>query len=261
MSVSKSRGLPSAVQARVGWAEKHLDRLDKAIKRLVKDGETYALTREVDPGTFDHTYRVQLLAPIHEHIPLIIGDCLHNIRSVLDHAAFHAVREMRQGLTAEEESEIQFVIADTPERFAKQKERRGVVMGDVLTRIERFQPYQLPQLQNMLLARLRDLDIIDRHRRLHVAAISGSGIDLQEWFDGGIPEMRSPTWWTGPLEDGAIICRARFTRPRPDVDLRPAISVDVAIADVPGDPVLQNVTDMLRFTLGYIVAKVVPGIL
>lgn len=107
------------------------------------------------------------------HLGVIVGDFLHNERCVLDHLVWQLV--LLNGRKPNDRS--QFPITNTPEGFAAAAESslRGVA-SDHLALIETFQPYHLDgNPAEHVLAVLRDLSNIDKHRFVHPVLIAGEG--------------------------------------------------------------------------------------
>lgn len=263
MTAPHDRGVPEAIGSRVRWTKEHLERLDR-ICDGVAVGDTYEITRKVNRDAMQHTYYFTQLRPLPEDIALIVGDVVHNMRSVLDHVAFHAVTESRSRLTQEDKRQVTFVIADSAELFSHQQKRRGSAMGEVLTRIEAFQPYRGPRTyQNAHLAYLRDLSNTDKHRRLNIAVHVMEGFDLEQWTGGD--RLRSASWFDGPLVNGAMALVAAFRSPQPEVDLSEAVKVRVGIGEsLPrglANSVVVSASERLRTTLRYIEDEVIPGVL
>jgi hypothetical protein len=165
----------------------HRDKLERAVEHfeaLKKEIDTYNQTwnrrfvSEVDSATGEHVARFKLNNPIPRSWSLIIGDAFHNVRSSLDAIAYELSVKHSGALSDQEARPIEFLIADTPEKFTKGKARKLGRMSPVAqSSIEMMQPYQpCGWGGGNPLAYIRDMDNIDKHRHLLLAFVNaGSG--------------------------------------------------------------------------------------
>jgi hypothetical protein len=107
--------------------------------------------------------------PLDPRLALVLGDCIHNIRSSLDHLV--AQLALLNNATSVAIEKTAFPICLSPNDFKNATVRKVApyISGDALREIEKLQPYSAGDgVQNILWV-LSQLDIIDKHRLLIVA--------------------------------------------------------------------------------------------
>jgi hypothetical protein len=155
---------------------------------------------------------IRFIADIPEPPPflsIIIGECLHNLRSALDHIVWHLAEANPPNRGS---NKNQFPICDSASKFREQKGRKrleGVPMQAQAV-IERLQPYQFGSSYEFhTLWRLNALVNIDKHRTLMLT--TGFMIAKSPYLippDGFLAEI---VFDDGIYGDGAIIGEASFT--------------------------------------------------
>ena len=68
-------------------AREHLASLDSEWRRW-RDGEPYRFAHEADPDTGENVIRLEVLERPPPKFAVILGDCVHNLRSALDNLAY-----------------------------------------------------------------------------------------------------------------------------------------------------------------------------
>lgn len=180
-------------------------------------------------------YLVESVPPLHADVPLIISECLFNLRSALDQLVFQLhVRRFKGRVPSDAEKASQFPILDDPRAriadTAKWNEikRLGVRQR---TTIKNLQPYvrrndRWHQTRARLSA-LHRLNNIDKHRRLHIARTRNAPVPQHHLFS---PESGfRQTVFFGPLEAGAYVERWTFTDPPADVGMNHKVWSQVAV--------------------------------
>jgi hypothetical protein len=107
---------------------------------------------------------------IDPNLPLIVGDCIHNLRSALDHLVFQLA--ILKGTGTEAAAKTAFPIYLTAKSFKNFVDSRVApfIERNALTEIERLQPYARGNAgEQDIIWVLSQLDIIDKHRLLVVA--------------------------------------------------------------------------------------------
>jgi hypothetical protein len=109
-------------------------------------------------GTFEE------FIPVPQHFPLIVGDCLGNLRSTLDYLVWELVLAEGKKPTIRN----QFPIAHTPEAFKDEirGDRLKGVHPDAVAIIDSLQPYHLAVPDESQLSILNKLVNINKHRRI-----------------------------------------------------------------------------------------------
>ena len=74
-------------ESKLDRTQQHLYELNLEIKRWIKS-RPYRITDELDTDTGANVICGQLLGPVPSIISQLIGDCLQNLRSSLDHLAY-----------------------------------------------------------------------------------------------------------------------------------------------------------------------------
>ena len=155
-------------------ANEHLDAFEAEMGRYL-DSDIYMLVRDDKAdGTVFHLWIKEEPPP---RLSVILGDCVHNLRSSLDHIAWQLV--LANGQTPGEDTS--FPIWDRPPRDGvfSRKSCRGM-SKDALALIERMQPYQAGENSTEhVLWFLRELSNTDKHRTLNLTAASLKGIRVR----------------------------------------------------------------------------------
>jgi hypothetical protein len=171
-------GSLDSVRQKIDWAKAHLKTLDTETRRYL-DSEMCELVFERNPNAKIHAQRLNILIPIPENIPLMIGDCIHNLRCALDYLVWQLV--LAAGNKPEECN--QFPICITAQAFEdatinrKRSNRLKGVAPDAVAEIERAQPYIACKGKetHSTLYYLQYLSNTDKHRRVVVAVARGAG--------------------------------------------------------------------------------------
>lgn len=233
-------------RAKVARAGDHLEVLDAALARFIKDGG-YSLIAEPDADTGEYVYRIysNLKPPVPP--PLIagamVGDALHNLRSALDLIIWQLAKTPTK--------QNQFPIFDDPEAFKKKRNRYlRSVPKEHWAQIESYQPY--PGRPNVLAA-VATLNDVDKHHLLlpGVTAIAGR----KGRFSGrGVESLTiKGRDWT-PFEDGAEVYRIAITPPGDHVQVNAEVPYTIVFRD-PDGPLGVSITDLriLRVAVSNIV--------
>lgn len=226
----------SSCWLKLGRAEEHFNTFKAEIVAWLQ-GQPYVVSRKSDAEGRRHSLVVEIKSPPPlDRWALIAGDCIHNLRSVLDHLIYAvAVRESGSSPPPNAKN-LQFPIADTPQGFAGQKRRIASLSGKVQARIEGSQPYHRPHPDlPPLLALLSEFDNSDKHRLLHVAfANVGSG-KFSFTTVGLAPIMPSSFGYhPGPIESGAEFAWFTMEPPKRDVDYHYEATFVVSVAHAAG---------------------------
>ena len=198
--------------AKLERARSHLDEIDRIVTSR-SDVGGYQTRPVFSPDGRTCSYYVDDVEPIDAAFPLVIGDCLFNLRAALDHLVYQLhVRTARGAITGGAARDAMFPILDKPPRGAVplasvdsvkrlSKRHRAV--------IERLQPYRSDRdgyvSTRIFLRLLHDLNRFDKHRQLNVVAVAG-------WANAVSPYPR-PAGLTMkadlsvPLVSGALVAK------------------------------------------------------
>jgi hypothetical protein len=91
------------------WAQVHIRKAATLIETWRRDG--YRVFREPQGGT-SFTLYAEMLKPLPDDLPLVVGDALHNLRDSLDHIIFTISQKNPAMATPKDEESPQFPIHD-----------------------------------------------------------------------------------------------------------------------------------------------------
>jgi len=127
---------------------------------------------------------------IPESCPLVIGDCLYNARSCLDHLAWQLARKPGRN--------TYFPLHDSLEQFESKAMAQMLTMKpSAQSKIEELQKYNRPDLWLDL---LHELNLTDKHRLLLVTAMRPAG----SVATGGLPDSVSVRFTDEPFMKGSV---------------------------------------------------------
>jgi hypothetical protein len=153
-------------------AEKHIFNLEREIQAFL-DSEPYKVGTKPNsqfPDVLPPVYYLASARVVPVKIALIAGDAIQNLRSSLDHLAWHLVdigqANLPAPLTESERKRIGFPITDTDSPAEYEASRRRKVKGmtqAAIDAIDKTKPYKGG---NDALWKLSQLNNIDKHRLL-----------------------------------------------------------------------------------------------
>jgi len=175
---------------------------------------------------------------------LLVGDCLHNLRSALDHLVFQLAIEHQGRVLSQTEGQAGSfpIVADRASRgmpeFLKGKPGRDLkyVSPKAQAVIHALQPCHARYPDRTWLAILGHLDNIDKHRRL---LLGGTALGSATWPTDAIDVTLNVR---GLVKDGTEIGRIKWRGepPGPEVDVNDYFSFTVAFRE--GRPVQVRAT-------------------
>ncbi len=199
-------------------ARVHLEDLDRRVLSF-SDMQAQHVVIHRNPETRKIAWVIAQAEEPPEDLGPVVGDCLHNLRSALDHLAWQLV--LANGKKPGGKTE--FPVWNTPEDFAaKSKDQvRGMDPG-VVAVIEESQPYYVSRKS---IGTTHQLNRIDKHRHFHLVVTSVESSMLMGWPD-------DPQLYYGPVgKGGAILLCGRIPDPEVPMEYKPHF--DVAFADGP----------------------------
>jgi len=158
------------VRAKLDRAQHHFIDLHERIKAALSPEKDRKGATTYEVNSEGHTViKLSKAEPLDSALPLIVGDCVHNLRSALDHLVYQLA--ILNGAGSDAASKTAFPI------YLKSKAFKNVVDDKVapfissaaLAEIEALQPYNTsdpPEFDPLW--RLSQLDNIDKHRLLIV---------------------------------------------------------------------------------------------
>jgi len=255
-----------SAEAKFRKGSDHLEALKNEVDAWGK-GDVAVLALEANADATEHS----LIHRWTEEPPIVrwgvlIGDCVHNFRSSLDHAVYELAVAKTGADPPPYADALAFPICDTDQLFTNAigRHRLGNLASDSDLRaaLERLQPYCCPRFPDMpVLAILRDLDDQDKHR---IVSIMAAGLRTGE-LEMKLPPMdpwphiRSRIWTRGPMQESTKVVTLIFDRPAPGVEisnpvlsLYPVIEVEKldGTTDVVGlSAILELIRDEVRYCL------------
>jgi len=203
----------SGIDAKIGRAEEHYSAVVELINAWQRRSP-HRLSFEKDADGRQRTARLVIHEEIPRDVALGIGDCVHNLRSSLDHLVWAAT--VAQVPTPADPRRIVFPICgDEGQWITEAPGSIGQLSTELQAAIEDLQPFKRPDTLPMNPLRLVSrLDDADRHRMLQPvlatdhavgAVVPGRQFQLAANLDV-------------PLVDGSAV--ARLTLEEPDIDVQ-----------------------------------------
>jgi hypothetical protein len=233
-------------------AEEHFGQLQADHTRFTSpERNPYRMLRERDPETDYYIWRAKIVEPPPlEKWGSMAGECIHSLRSALDHTAHALVRINRPSA---EVSEFP-IFKDRGLWDRDHAKKLPGVDPKVITQVKWLQPYRGGGDQHALWL-IHYLDIVDKHRRLNL--VSPSITSAQWTVDGGqVEDVDMPF---GPFEDGTPVARFKMTptRDAPPMYVKTEFAFDVAFGE--GEPLARLpvlvMLESMRSYAGFVVAR------
>ncbi len=191
--------------AKFARAERHREELNWFITETFKIKEnvpTVGTQYEVETG--DHVVYVSGLpdyTDVFREVSLILGDCVHNLRSALDHVVYELAFQKTKGEIKNPRA-LYWPISDDIDDWRAQRDRKlREIAPKHRTTIERHQRHIRldghPEGTRDVFALLRDLDDFDTHRFLTTVLIPSSGLQdphpqvMGIWMPGAFQFLRA----------------------------------------------------------------------
>ena len=253
--------VPENVRMKLDWARHHMGEATRATNSFIST-TPYVLTRQLEDGGAKHVYVFAKYTEPPPEIGLHVGDCIHNLRSSLDHLAValahKGARDRVSTLTEKQERRIQFPIVKCQDDWDNAITQHSLryVPEAALQEILLLQPFcrRGAQYDADFLWRIGQLDNADKHRKLISAA---TVVHMECALPPNVPDPKEVqvqrTWALG----GAVAAWV-YPTPQPDLDAwRPSFSVAVDDAWPPTWAVEKLLSDYIN----YVETHVVPHLL
>lgn len=260
---SPIQGVPELRGARL-----KLQRAEEHLGQLIAEHEAflarnpYRMLAELDPDSdYQILWRVKIVEPPPlERWSSLVGECVHALRSALDHTAYSLVQINRPGT---EHAEFP-IIKDKYVTDAEGTRLRWPVVGPQklpgvgrrpLAQFKWLQPYRRRDGNERFdrLWVIHRMDIIDKHRRLNLVKPLVRNIKYHTFDCDLVNDERL----AGPFEDGTPIAHYSVCQTGPNVKVRAEFAFDVLFGEgepLQGEPVMERLHDLLAFT-GFVVAR------
>ncbi len=157
-----------SARAKLARANEHLEVFDAEVREFF-GSDPYPLTHEFDYLDGVHRWRADLSEPLPSHWPLLVGDCVHNLRSALDHLTWQLAGAKQQDRTT------QFPIFATHVLFDKYgRNQIKSVPRRPRTVIEWLQPCRRANPTDDSLFLVQVFDAEDKHKAI---TLTGTVVD------------------------------------------------------------------------------------
>lgn len=220
----------------------------------VRASHVYRFVGRVERNGLDHSYYPVDPPPVPDSLVAVLGDCIHSLRSALDHLAYQLV--VASGTNPDNTVEFPVSHKEFFTDCATGSKRRTVdlpVTQAMRDHIDAVQPYHKSSVGQRL-AILHNLDVVDKHRTQivtvsavgkvsqHLSAKSGPA-EAVDWTIAETNNWFSPE----PLTNGKVCARITHSKPRLDIAPNVVIYPDIRFGrrtGVAGKPVLTVVDDL-----------------
>jgi hypothetical protein len=248
---------PHEKLVRARW---HLDALDRSMEEFLATPPR-RLVGALEDGKY--RLRYQVVADPPPGWGTVIGDCVHNLRSCLDHLVYQLTL-MHHGEPLDDTS---FPIFGAKDAFDEKSHRdftRGTwpirgIQPEAQLVVETLQPYHAgegPRKDALWL--LNQLWNVDKHRLLHLAVVHPSAVGVSSTYQlGEKPQSHSEVFNAGPWNDGDVVLEVDV----PPGDERPSgefIECQLIFDDARSPEITGPVRDTLRVLCDYVENWVLP---
>ena len=242
LSLQETMSDLDGVWAKIGRAEELIESAMGEIRDFLNVHSDKIVVRR-DADRLVDRYIWNMTDPPPDHVALLVGDSLHNLRSSLDHLVWALSEQRGQTIAKRDARRISFPILTNPDNWDKiSAVKLQYVDPAAQAIIETLQPYNqtlqplLPYEANVEigtdydpLAVLHRWDIIDKHRTLHTMTLHALG-GFPAVPVGGSFEVLTPE----TVECGTEIARIVYKEPQVGpVNAVVKFPFDVAIREKP----------------------------
>lgn len=217
------------ITEKVRRAKVHFDELETELAPFDDpDTNGFVFKADIHDNGRKHVWRVKDPPPLGPQFASIAGDCVHNLRTALDHLAWQLV--LANG--GDPGKHIQFPVRANPSRDPLSI--AGQVSEQALQLIKAVQP-ETGGNDGRCLYALNELDVIDKHRHLAVIAQAIRQAVTSGWAGDPIHDMIELQLTRRPLRHDEIVAVVTYSVPhaKPDEHLRfvPQVAFDKPVRD------------------------------
>lgn len=251
---------PHGVRLKLRRAHEHLVMLDKEIKAFHMI-QPYRMVHETWADDTVHILRAEITQGLPEMLPVILGDCLQNMRAALEHLAWELV-VVGDGAPG---SKTGFpIFKDDP--FAPDADKRLTnsfrnkvrsMPEEAIAILKRLQPHLGDDPEHEFLWLLNEYANIDRHQTLNVVLAISDYIDAQpgkrDNYGKFIPDdsnVLDDMMVNDVFVHGAELYRATLREPDPNMKMEynsPLYITFGKAREVMGKPAVDILQGMLRY--------------
>jgi hypothetical protein len=217
------RPVAAGIAAKLDRAALHLESFREELQRFNK-AHAGVIFGEIHKDGQTHVYRPTYVPDLPDDWSCIVGDCLHNMRTALDHLAWQLVIASGHQPTPS----TSFPIRNAP----GSADIFPFITDGMRAEVDAVQPYHVgKQANRQWLSILKQLDDIDKHRTLVVIVTVLGGLGVRGQRQGQVSLLRRR------LKLGQPVARITYPSPEPEVDQNIYFSLDAAFAE---PKVIQN---------------------
>lgn len=257
-------------RAKLQRAEEHLGQLITEHELFLQRNPYRMLPeRDIKPG-YDILWRAKIVEqPPLEKWSSLAGECVHALRSALDHTAFELVQINRPGTDyaefpifkdkylVDDNGGVRLNKKGVPRLLWREKGPSKLPGVDraPLAQIKWLQPYRRRDTNERFdpLWLIHAMDIIDKHRRLNLV----KPLVRYLRYHTTDCEIVANERLAGPFEDGTPIARYRARPTGPNMQVKTEFGFDVLFGDgepLDGRPVMDELHKLLTYT-GYVISR------
>jgi hypothetical protein len=236
----------TGVKAKLARSAEHAQAVKNEVRTWM-DRNPYSVLQKVNADSTRYSVILRVNeAPAIYRWSLMIADCIHNLRCVLDHLVYAIACHEATPKSPSHESSLQFPITNDRADFDNAvicRRQLGTISDPVRAAIQFYQPYNRPHRElPPLLSILRTLSNRDKHKlpTLVMSAVATGNLGFVGDID---PNDRNPRLilGTGEIVDGTEVCAITFDRPTPNMKYdRTIFDVIIAIQHAKRDPSLPE---------------------
>lgn len=246
-------------------ASHHLDAIDATVREW-EQRETHRYTGHSDDKSNKEFWYIEFTEPIPIELRLIIGDCLHNLRSALDNLAYElaVAHHGSSPLPGRLDRRSEFPIFGDREWTSQECHNKiGCIHPRAQAIIKQLQPYNRgDKFTSDPLWKLQELSNMDKHRAPHITQVA-----ISTWADfPDAPHLPGTININlGSFENGAEIASytphvsAAIEGFDPKVHMDPLLTFGIFFGEGSAAPGWRC-SDALRWIQSHIVNRVLPAL-
>jgi hypothetical protein len=217
---------------KIGRAREHLDSFKAELAEWCK-GDPYSISKESNSDGSRHCARINIQkAPGLHRWSLIGGDCVHNLRSALDHVVYGLAIQNSGSNPPPKSRTLEFPIFDSAHGFRTKISRIDPISDRAKAYIEGCQPYKSGNTdRSFCLRALNEFNNADKHRLLNVA-VSRMGSGEIKFSALNIRPPERVVWNINAIEDGMELVYFLCVPPQPYVNFKVEVSVLITVSHV-----------------------------
>jgi hypothetical protein len=244
-------------------ADQHLQSLEEGIERWLST-DPYRVIDQLDPKTDENVVRFRRDTPVPEFFSIVIGDCVYNLRSALDHLVYTLAARHYEAVTDNaplafgDIKKTQFPIFKTWDDFCRRgKGHIGCIDPRAQAIIYGLQPCAAIEPKSTWLWLLNELSNVDKHRTLNVGVVTQQGTGLVRIEGVAIESLQYNRGVNAHQRETEVARYKAFNiadRKGVQVHFIPGAKVAFYYPPVEG----YHVTDTLMGIRNYIIEEVIP---